>query len=214
MDSSHLIDDFHTRPKSQALFEHVRARILEGHHAPGQWLKQADLEAQYSASRSEVRAVLSSLAERGVVEYIKNRGFRVYERSAEEIDEISEMIAALEGAAAAKITANATQENLNTMQELAQRFENLIRSGSLAELRIANYRFHGALIALAGNKLIARTVSNLRECCASGPENRYGTFDGLQKSNNEHHAIIEAVRDRDAVRLEELLRAHALHSAA
>jgi DNA-binding GntR family transcriptional regulator len=214
MDSSHLIDDFHTRPKSQALFERVRARILEGHHAPGQWLKQADLENEYGASRSEVRAVLSSLAERGVVEYVKNRGFRVYERTAEEIGEISEMIVALEGAAAARIATNATADDIEHLRSLAEDFENLIRKGSLAELRIANYRFHGALIALSGNKLITRTVCNLRECCASGPENRYGTFDGLQTSNSEHHAIIAAISDHDATRLEALLRNHALHSTA
>ncbi|MFC3052905.1 GntR family transcriptional regulator [Kordiimonas pumila] len=207
-----MIHEIHTRPKSQALFENIRAKILEGHHPSGQWLKQADLESQYGASRSDVRSALSSLAERGVVEYVKNRGFRVFTRSTEELDEIAEMIAALETAAADSIIENATVQDMVETREIAKRFESLIRQGSQAELRIENYRFHDKIISMCGNKLIARTVRHLRECCASGPEVRYMTFDGLQKSNKEHFEIIEAIETDNAVALRNRLAAHAVQS--
>lgn len=207
-------DDISTRPKSQALFGQVRARILEGHHPPGQWLKQADLEAQYGATRSEVRAVLSSLAERGIVEYVRNRGFRVYARTESEIADIVEMIVALEGAAARHIAERADPDSIAELEQCADEFERLIRSGNLADLRIANYRFHERVIALCGNARLARTVRNLRECCASGPEARYATFDGLQQSNREHHDIIAAIRAGDAGGLETLMRAHATQSGS
>jgi len=203
-----LIYELHTRPKSQELFENIRAKILEGHYPAGQWLKQADLEGQFQAGRSEVRAALSSLAERGIVEYVKNRGFRVFSRSDEDIAEIAEMIVALEKTAAAKIIANASDDDVEKLKELADVFEGSIRNGSQAELRLANYHFHNAVIDLCGNKLIARTVCHLRECCAGGPEARYMAYDGLQKSNREHHAIINAIEKGEEATLKELFIQH------
>lgn len=200
--------DVTTRPKSQALFESIRAKILGGQHPAGQWLKQADLEKDYGATRSEVRSALSSLAERGIVEYVKNRGFRVFSRTEEEINEIAEMILALELAAAPQIAETATAEDIETLKKSAANFEEVMRTGRQADLRVANYGFHGAVIDICGNKLIAQTVKHMRECCASGPEVNYMTMDGLQKSNSEHYAIIEAIEARDGARLIEHFKEH------
>lgn len=196
-----LIQEVHTRPKSQALFEHIRAKILGGQHPAGQWLKQADLENEYGATRSEVRGALSSLAERGIVEYVKNRGFRVFSRTEEEIDEIAEMILALELAVAPQIVSNATADDIAALKKSAAYFEEMMRTGRQADLRVANYGFHGTVIDLCKNKLIAQTVKHLRECCASGPEVNYMTIAGLNKSNSEHYAIIDAIVTKDNDRL-------------
>tara|TARA_B100001939_G_scaffold300374_1_gene276295 strand:- start:6702 stop:7325 length:624 start_codon:yes stop_codon:yes gene_type:complete len=204
--------EVNTRPKSTALYERIRKHILEGQYFPGQWLKQADLEESYNASRSEVRAALSTLAERGIVEYIKNRGFRIFNRSPEEIREIVEMIVVLEAAAAPGIVKNATDKDIDELEKLAQKFDSLIISASHAELRLTNYRFHDMLNSLCGNNLMAQTIRNLRECCVSGPFQRYTTFSGLQESSCEHFDIVSAVRKRDAGALESLLRQHATHA--
>lgn len=203
-----VIQEIHTRPKSQALFESIRAKILSGQHPAGQWLKQADLESEYGATRSEVRGALSSLAERGVVEYVKNRGFRVFSRTEEEINEIAEMILALELAVAEQIIQNATSEDVEALRQNAADFEEVMRSGRQADLRVANYGFHGVVIDLCGNKLIARTVKHLRECCASGPEVNYLTMDGLNKSNAEHYEIIAAIEAKDSAELTACFNKH------
>ena len=200
--------EVHTRPKSKDLFDHIREHILQGHYFPGQWLKQAELETFYQASRSEVRAALSSLSERGIVEYVKNRGFRVFNRSPEEIREIVEMITVLEGVAAHTIVDTATKEDIAALKDLADQFENLITSGSHAELRLTNYRFHDKLNSLCGNRLMAQTIRHLRECCVSGPFERYTTFDGLKASSKEHYQIIKLLKTRDAKALEKLLKQH------
>ncbi|MGV3478628.1 MAG: GntR family transcriptional regulator [Sphingobium sp.] len=204
--------DVHTRPKSKALFDRLRDHILEGRYFPGQWLKQAELEAAYNATRSDVRAALSSLSERGVVEYVKNQGFRVFSRSDEEIAEITEMIAILERAAVPKIIANITDDGIDELEELARTFHELITSGSHADLRLANYHIHNRLNSFCGSKLLMQTVQHLRECCISGPFERYSTFAGLTESSREHFAILKALRDRDAAEFERLIGEHSTQS--
>lgn len=204
--------EVHTRPKSKGLFDRIRQHILEGRYFPGQWLKSTELEAFYNASRSEVRAALSSLSERGIVEYVKNRGFRVFDRSQEEIDEIVEMITLLEGATAETIVARATKKDIGTLEKLADEFEDLITAGRHADLRLANYRFHNKLNSLSGNKLMTQTIGHLRECCVSGPFARYTTFDGLKASSREHYKIIELIKSKDSEGLQSLLKKHSAQS--
>ncbi len=204
--------EVNTRPKSKALYDRIREHILEGQYFPGQWLKQAELESSYDASRSEVRAALSSLSERGIVQYVKNRGFRIFNRAPEEIQEIVEMIVVLESAAAQSIIVKSEPQDIAELEELAHKFDSLISTASHAELRLTNYRFHDKLNSLCGNKLIAQTIRNLRECCVSGPFERYTTFSGLQESSREHFDIIAAIKSQDNDKLENLLRQHATHS--
>lgn len=210
---SPAVEDIHTRPKSKSLFDQVRAQILEGNYAPGQWLKQAELEQRYNATRSEVRAVLSTLAERGIVEYAPNRGFRLFDRTAEEIRDIVEMIVVLEGAAAPSMAANADEAAITELRQMAEQFDAMITEGSHADLRLLNYRFHSRLNMLGGNAVMARTVQNLRECCISGPFGRYTTYQGLRESSAEHFAIIAALQAREGAKLASLLRAHSSHTA-
>lgn len=203
--------DVTTRPKSEALFDRMRAHILEGRFLPGQWLKQADLESLYDAGRSEVRAALSSLSDRGLVEYEKNLGFRVSNRGPEDIRDVTEMIVVLEAASVPAMVANVTDADLAELDGLARQFEELTRRGNHAELRLANYTFHARLNALGRNKMMAQVIQNLRECCVVGPFSRYASFDGLQASSAEHFAILAALRARDAAGLADLMRAHASH---
>lgn len=160
-------NDIHTRPKSREVFDKIRMHILEGEYSTGEWLKQAELEERYGATRSEVRGALSTLAERGIVEYIKNRGFQVFKRSDEDIAQISEMICVLESGMAEKIIQKAAPSDIAKVAALGEEFAALLGSGTQAELRMANYRFHAALISLCGNRVISDHVRNLRECCAS-----------------------------------------------
>lgn len=208
-----IVEEIYSRPKSKSLFDRVRAHILEGVFPPGHWLKQVELEERYSASRSEVRAALSSLADRGVVEYVHNRGFRVYDRSPEEINDIIEMIMVLEGAAAPSMVERVDAPAMARLKDLAEQFDALIAGGSHADLRLLNYQFHSELNALGANALVARTIQNLRECCISGPFGRYTTYQGLSASAAEHFEILAALRARDSVRLAQLLRDHSSHTS-
>jgi len=66
-----------TAPVHAAVADRLRHDIIYCRWVAGQWLKQADLEAEYGASRSEVRAALTEMLRRGLVVHELNRGYRV-----------------------------------------------------------------------------------------------------------------------------------------
>src|SRR5258705_12228973 len=84
-----------TAPVHAAVADRLRHDIIYCRWVAGQWLKQADLEAEYGASRSEVRAALAEVLRRGLVVHELNRGYRVEPADAVRRDEIRATRAAL-----------------------------------------------------------------------------------------------------------------------
>ncbi len=200
--------EVYTRPKSKPVFDKIRSDIVEGQFHPGQWLKQADLESRYNATRSEVRAALSALAERGMVEYVKNRGFRIYSFSEGELRDITELLEILEVSAVPGIVKCASQKHIDELRDVAIRFDKSISNSSPAELRLINYEFHQKLSGLCPNKLIARNIQSLRESFISSPFDRYMTYDGLKAASAEHLRIVELLQKGQVEQLSQLIRAH------
>ena len=78
----------------------LRTAIVNGELVPNQRLVEADLAAEYGASRGNVRVALSELSVEGLVERVQNRGARVRAVSVDEAVEITEVRAALEARSA------------------------------------------------------------------------------------------------------------------
>src|SRR5438128_11057097 len=81
--------------------DHVRSAILGGRYAPGARVPQDELAQQLGVSRMPVREALRVLEMEGLVELRPHRGAIVVDLRPEEIGEIFEIRAMLEGRAAA-----------------------------------------------------------------------------------------------------------------
>ena len=88
----------------------LRRAIVAGELVPNQRLVEADLAAEYGASRGNIRIVLSELSIEGLVERVQNRGARVRAVSVDEALEITEVRAALEALCARKAAERAAAE--------------------------------------------------------------------------------------------------------
>lgn len=63
--------------KSEPLLERMKRDISSSQFRRGGWLRLADLEARYGASRTEVRKALAALAALRTLEHVANYGYRV-----------------------------------------------------------------------------------------------------------------------------------------
>src|ERR1700753_2185897 len=78
-------------------YDAVRERIASGVFPPGSWLREHTVATSLGLSRTPVREALRLLAAEGVVELVHNRGARVSDWSAEDIDEAYRLRALIEG---------------------------------------------------------------------------------------------------------------------
>src|SRR5579875_2107595 len=89
----------------------IRQAILAGDYAPSQRLIEAELCAQFGASRSIVRVALQVLVNEGLVEIQRHKGARVRVIGLPEALEIVEVRMVLEGLAASRAARQATPDD-------------------------------------------------------------------------------------------------------
>ena len=185
---------------------------------PGEDLDEATLVGRLGVSRTPVREALVRLAAEGLVQLVPNRGARVAPMGWNDIREHLEAFDVSQRLTTRWAALRRTDEQIAKMDVERLAFEAAFaRDDSIAMLD-ANFHFHAAIGAACRNSLLQRfyvqqLTADLRvarlamtnECFPS--EQAYRTHVGAIV--REHGELVEAIRERDADRAEELARSHA-----
>jgi DNA-binding GntR family transcriptional regulator len=200
------------RERQGLTFELIAERLANdlqsGFFAPGQWLKQIDLEARYGAKRIEVRRALDCLVQRRLVQHVPNRGYQVYAVDGQRETDIRELRILLETAAVDSMIERATVRDVDTARGLALRFQALIGDGTIVELYEANLAFHTHLLELCANKELVSVVTDLRSRLSSAPVSQWQKRSRIDQSSAEHFEMVEALAAADGESLKAVIAAH------
>lgn len=172
----------------------IRRALISGDMRPGDIYSANKLARQLGISNSPVREAMMSLANSGLLELVRNRGFRVVELSENDKREVYELRLHIEVEAIRRVTARGlTEEQVDHISSLSQQTVDLVGE-SLVDYLEADQRYHLALVELLDNKRWLDFVENLRD---QSRVNGYYTFlednDHLVNSAEEHQRITQAV---------------------
>lgn len=182
--------------------------IQAGAHSRGAWLKQIDLQTHYGATRIEIRRALDRLVLRRLVQHEPNRGYRVYVPDENHTDQIRDVRVVLETAAAERILETVDAAAIEELRNLAQRFADLLTTGTLLQQYEANLAFHHRMAQFCPNRELAELVLEYRGRGASAPLTQWSTRARIEKSAREHMEMVEALDVRDLPRLKRVVAAH------
>ena len=85
---------------AEVVTEQLRRQIQDGVRAPGEWLREVGLGAEFGVGRSVIRRALRNLADDGLVELEANRGACIKLTTLQEVFDLFELRAGLYGVAA------------------------------------------------------------------------------------------------------------------
>jgi len=188
--------------------------ILEGRLKPGEWLRQERLAQELGVSHMPVREALKQLASQGLVEYVPYRGVRVVRLSAEDVEDLYECRAFMEGLAAAHAARHITAEQLEEMEGLHRRMNEIVGSVGIKEYRELNRRFHEIVIGASRRSYLLRTLVQLWSAFPSMlwsniAATAFGSSPQREEADTvEHEAIIAALRSRDSEAARKITRQH------
>jgi len=188
----------------------LRRQIIEGQLRPRERLVAADLADRLQVSRTPVREALYLLAAEGLVVAAK-RGFAVREFAPEEIREIYEVRAALEGMAARLAAERGTDEGIAAVFEVGAATVTLAKSARQL-LVDKNTAFHRAIVAAAGNERLGRLNGLNSEHFFNYRIAELYTDDEAVASVEGHRAIEVALQKRDGAAAERAARDHILEA--
>lgn len=150
-------------PLSTAIAGEIKQAILSARYRPGDRLVEGNLAEWLGVSRNPVREALRQLEAEGFVEIAPRRGASVATIGLQEAHELFEVRAALE-ALSARLAANrADGDDVASLEKIVVRGEKAARDGRLQELPELNTQFHLRMVELAGNRQLARMISDLRD---------------------------------------------------
>lgn len=189
----------------------LSAAVISGELAPGTLVSVPTLAAQFQVSATPVREAMLDLEQRGFVEPVRNKGFRVTQVRQEDLIEIVQVRQMLEVPAMVVVTAGFPHHRTAEFRELADRIVDAARRGDLAAYLAADATFHLSLLELTGNRRLVNLVADMRsQTRMTGLADMLGT-DRLTASANEHHDLLDLMAAGRSGDVRKLMTRHVGH---
>jgi DNA-binding GntR family transcriptional regulator len=186
----------------------LRERIFDGLLAPGSFIDELALCAEWAISRTPLREALKVLAAEGLVRHEPRRGCFVNQITERDLDEIFPVIALLEGRCAFEAAGNATDADMVTLEQMHERLGRCAKARRINDYYQANFAIHEAIITLANNRWLAQVIGDLRKIVKLARLQQLHAPGRLDQSLSEHMAVFAAIKARDAEGAEAAMRTH------
>jgi len=188
----------------------LRERILHGTYPEGEPLRQDAIAEELGVSRIPVREALRQLEAEGLVVFNPHRGAVVSTLSLSEIEELFDLRTTIELDLLRRALPRVGPEDVARAKEILDRYETALRNGDVASWGAMNWQFHSTLYAPADRPFTMSVAQKLHQQCDRYLRMQLALTHGELRANEEHRAILAAVKKRDARRAAELLREHIL----
>ncbi len=186
----------------------IRQLILSGALPPGARLDQVELARKLDVSRHPVRQAIERLAERGFVAISPHRSAVVAEISSNDMHDLYVVRRVLEPLAIEEAFPLYNDALANQIGELEGTMQRTAAVGELDAYMEANRMFHLAMYAPCRNRHLVRTVESLFDLSERYQRTSLSQPGRMQRSNEDHAQMVEAIRARDALRLVKLIGQH------
>jgi DNA-binding GntR family transcriptional regulator len=187
----------------------LREAILSDYFEPGEKLDQDRIAEELEVSRTPVREALRRLQSEGFVDVRPHYGAYIHQVSPDEIREVFEVRALLEAEVVRQVTPLIPESALDELGRALSESQAELDAGSVSKHFEADAHFHETLISFVQNDLLKEMLDSLTNRLAMVrrlAQTKPGSH--IPASVEEHSAVVQAMRERDA---EEAVRLMELH---
>lgn len=213
MQSKHLAETLiplaiDRRPLHEEVAERLRGMLTEGGLAPGSRLNERVLTERLRVSRTPLREALKVLASERLVELTPNRGARVVALSLVDVEQLFELMGALEGLSGQLAAERCMPAELAEMR--AMHFEMLAAHArrDLPVYYACNRRIHQAINRSARNAALSETYDSVNTRIQNLRFRSNFNHDKWDRAVEEHQAMLDALEARDGSALRSVLERH------
>ena len=187
-----------------AHYRTLKGRILAGEIGADVRLYESALTEELGTSRTPIREALTMLERDGILKR-ERRGFRVHERTAQEVLDYFDVRNALEAASAEAAATRATELDRAEMTAMLRKARAETDRAARAEI---HGQWHNALIRSSGNAALREFITRAETLISLHRRPWETTIAGTDESQNEHEAILQAVLDHRPDQARQLMAAH------
>jgi DNA-binding GntR family transcriptional regulator len=182
--------------------------ILNGELSVGQKLTEQEVAERLGVSRGPVREALRTLADAGLLQLEQNRGAFVRKIDLKEAIEIHDVYSALEELATRSAARRLSSPQIAELKSLVESMDDAAEAEDLDRYYALNLSFHQRLVEGSGNERLLSIYNRLLN--ELHLFRRFGLMQRgqMQRSNHEHHQILEKLAASDPEGAAEAMRRH------
>jgi DNA-binding GntR family transcriptional regulator len=192
----------------QALREAILSQFLE----PGTRLAEEEVAGRFGISRTPVREAILRLEAEGLAERNSGRTAFVSELRPQEILEIYEVRAAIDGLAAELAATRIEPPALAGLEWTNQRMAVAGEAGDYATMASLNLEFHEQLARASGNAFLLQMLVAVHDRVRRFPGTTFSHGERWRLAIGEHEQILEALKAHDPTASGQRAKLH-LHNA-
>jgi len=192
-------------------YDALKQSIMAGRYPLGSRLKEKDLSIALAVSRTPIREALFRLQTEGLVKGAPNKGLYVAGWEEQDLIEIFDLRALLEGYAAREAARRMDSTTIAALSGLCAQMESVAtnsreeRARRITEL---NNKFHLTILEASGNSRLRRVVQQLVEFPLVYRTIYLYSPDDLARSFDSHRELISAYAASDAEWAETVMHSH------
>jgi DNA-binding GntR family transcriptional regulator len=199
---------------ARSAYEAIRQEIVEGRYRPGQRLVEQRLAETHGLSRTPVREALKWLDAEGLIQIEPNRGAIVRRITLQDVQDLYELRAELEGYAARRAATRIDPAGLAEIDASIAAFDDAITAAAADDIEgvravnAANGRIHGAIVEAAQHDRLAQLLRRTVDVPLVFQAFRRFDRSELERSNQFHRLLRGALASHDATRAAALMVEH------
>lgn len=207
--------------------QHLLDAIISGEFQPGNALPNEIKLAEYlNVSRPTMREIVRTLANRGVLEVVHGRGTFVTDQDrwtdvqtvvyalSQQLDNkqvgmyLTQLRRMIEVGSAGLAAQNATQEEIEIMQDSLRRYIEADAADDAEKANIADVDFHDAILDASGNPFVRAMVMPLKGALAHSRIETNSISEIRARAIQHHTNILRAIETGDAEGAKNAMRGH------
>ena len=193
---------------SERLRESIEEEIATGQLLPGTHLDEVVLATRFGVSRTPIREALSLLLGEGLVETRPRRGTVVAQITPHRLLEMFEVMAELEAMCARLAARRMSDIEVAVLEAAHEACRSTAATRDTDAYFYANERFHLALYAASHNVFLAEQATTLQRKLRPYRRLQLLVRNRMQRSFEEHQAILDALRAGDIEQAVTSVRSH------
>jgi DNA-binding GntR family transcriptional regulator len=188
--------------------EKLRELILAGELEPRSRINEAALCERFGISRTPLREAIKLLAADGLLDLLPNRGARVAALSESEIDEIIQVVGALEALAGELACQHITEQELSAIETANTDMVEAWKAKDYPRYFERNREIHEALMAASGNSALQTVYRSLSGRVQRARYSAHKTEEQWKRAIDDHNLMVILLQRRDGAALAQLMRDH------
>ncbi len=192
----------------QKIFQKIRQDIIIGRYSRNEELKELLIASEMGVSRTPVREALRQLEREGLVAIIPNKGTYVVGITTQDMKDIYDIRAALEGLCVRQAANIATAEQIEALEEILYLAEYHLQKGHKKQVAELGSKFHDILYEAGGSRMLKRILQNYYLYLEQVRMFLFTIPGKVREDIREHWQILEAIKEQNGEKAEHAVSRH------